>query len=299
MKKTVVCTVLALALLVMYNGTLQAQKKNSSSRSSISNDDGIKTFNVEGDPSDSTKNTIFLYKDGKKHVIKTENEKISELTIDDKKMPESSFGTYELIVKKIMMQLKVDRAQAEKDRAQAEIDRKQAEKDLEQAELDKIQAEKDMVNAEVDKKLAEEELIIAMKNKEEVLQVKRLMEQDKKQAEADYQQAVMDKKQAMRDKVQAEADAKQALLDKKQAEDDKATLESIIKDLVTAKVITSEKELTSLYLTKGVLIVNDQKQPDQLHEQFKGKYLKNKNRQINYSKGNGSSRFSSITVDDK
>lgn len=298
MKKTVVYTLLALSFLVIYNGTLQAQKKNSSTRSVIKNDEGIQTFHVEGDLADSTKNTIFLYKDGKKYVIKTENEKISELTIDDKKMPESSFGAYELVVKKVMTQLKVDRAQAEKDLVQAEIDRKQSEKDLEQAELDKIQAEKDMVNAEVDKKLAEEELIIAMKNREEVLEVKRLMEQEKKQADADYQQAIKDKKQAMRDKVQAETDAKQALLDKKQAEEDKATLESIVKDLVTAKVITNEKDLKSLYLTNGVLIVNDQKQPDNLQEQFKTRYLKKKNRQINYYSENGSTRFSSITVDD-
>lgn len=307
MKKTFFYAGLFVAMLIICNNNVHAQKKARQAQTSKTNDDnGIKTFHVEGDQLDSTKNSIFIYKDGKNYVIKTEKEKIIELSINGNKMPESAFGEYETIVKKIMMQLKQDRIQAEKDRIQAgkdrmqaEADRKLSEIDFDHAELDKIQAEKDMVRAEVDKQLAEEEAIQAMKMREEIVINKRLMEQDKKQAEADYQQAVMDKKQAVRDKLQAEVDAKQALLDKKQAEDDKAVLQSIIKDLVTAKVITNEKQLTSLYLTKGVLIVNDQKLPDQLHEQFKTKYLKGKNRQINYSSENGSSRFSSITTDEK
>jgi colicin import membrane protein len=300
MKKTIVYTALFAAMLVICNNNVYAQKKAKPAQTLKTNDDNdIKTFHVEGDPLDGTKNAIFIYKDGKNYVIKTEKEKIIALSIDGIKMPESAFSEYELTVKKIMAQLKQDRAQAEKDSIQAEKDMKLGEQDLVQAEQDKIQAEKDMVRAELDKQLAEEQEILAIKSKEEVVQNKRLMEQDKKQAAADYQQAVIDKKQAMRDKIQADADAKQALLDKKQSEDDKVTLQSIIKDLVAAKVITNEKELRSLYLTKGVLIVNDQKQSDQLHEQLKTQYLRSRNRQINYSRENGSSRFSSITVDDK
>jgi len=124
---------------------------------------------------------------GKIYQLSLSVGKVTGLSIDGKKIPESQWEAHRSEINLLKTQIKEDKLQAEKDQIQANADKAQADKDKVQAENDKIQGEKDKVQA----------------NK------------DKFQAEADKKQAFLDKKQAEKDRAQANLDKVQAEKDKK------------------------------------------------------------------------------------
>ncbi len=313
MKKYLLMAPAALLIMAITGTTAQAQTKTNSrsttyrTQSSIS---GSTFLNVESDSAGDPNKRITLFKNGEVYKIKVVNEKITELLIDEKKIAEEDYHKYQSLVKDILLQLKKDEEQAVKDRAQAELDRKQAERDREQAgrdreqavkdraqaELDreqagrdKLQAEKDRqqsvkdrAQAELDRQQADRDKLQAEKDRQQSIKDRAQAELDRKQADKDRLQADRDREQTGRDRIQADKDRAQAEIDRKQAEEDRKTLAALIDDLVKENVIKDKDELFILQLTEEGLIINNKKQPAELHQRIKAKYLKSPRSRFTY-----------------
>jgi colicin import membrane protein len=198
--------------------------------------------------------TVITYKDDKVYRFRMEDEKIIELSIDKHKIPADSFYLYEPIAKKILVQIRIDKIQAEKDQVQAEKDQMEASKDDQQAKLDAEEASKDAQQAKL----------------------------DAEQARKDAQQAKLDAEQAAGDETQAKRDMEQAKLDMAMAEKDRDALKSLIAELVKEKLLPDEKSLRQLMLNEYVFVVNGQRQPEELLNKFKAKYITRPGYNISY-----------------
>lgn len=293
----------ALLAILLSAGTAQAQVKktnrSSTSRTSSSNN-GNSYLNVESDSTNGeVTQRITMYKNGEVYKIKMVNDKAVEIIIDGKKIPQEDFSQYEPTIIKIRQQVKEDEEQAERDRAQAVLDRAQAEKDREQAVRDRAQAVKDREQANLDRQQAEKDRAQAVKDGEQAVKDRAQADKDKAQAELDRQQAGRDRQQADRDRQQAVKDREQAVrdraqaeIDRKQAEEDRKTLAAIIDDLIKADVVKSKSDVFVVQLSDESLIVNDKKQPAELHQQLKAKYLKKPGSRLIFSQRSNESRFS-------
>jgi colicin import membrane protein len=234
--------------LCVFSFTAQAQ--TGSQKNELS---GVTQMNIISDSETDGVKMISMQKDGQSYKIVLVNGKIDQLLIDGKKVPESEFSRYNSLVSSILEQIKRDQEQAEKDRARAEIDRKQAEKDRERAEQDRLQAQKDRDRAEQDRLQSQK---------------------DRERAEKDRENAQLDRVQAEKDRARAELDRKQAEIDRKKAEEDRKLLEALVDELITDKLLDSRHDDFEVELTNDALIVNENKQPESLHQKYKSKFLK-------------------------
>lgn len=277
---------------VVYITLSFAQKNSRVNRSSSTYSNSNNYLNVNENNSVNPTETLINYKNGaEKYTIKMTANKVTELSVDDKKIPADSFYLYNDIVNKIKEQIKKDKAQAEEDRKQADKDRAQAALDRQQAEKDRQHAERDREQAGKDRQQAEKDRV---KFKEEQGQAELYMKQaekDREQAEKDRQQALKDQAQAVEDRKQAELDRKQAEKDRKQAEEDRAIVKSLIEELVKEHIIPDEKSVTSLVLTDDEFTINGKKQPEKLHNTFKTKFLKKRGSGISYGYRSGYSIY--------
>lgn len=121
-----------------------------------------------------------FHKENIPYRVELQNDKITNLSVNNKEIPSSEWSKYSQIIEEVKEQIKRDHIQAEKDRKQAELDRIQAEKDRAQAARDREQAVKDRAQAE----------------------------KDRAQAEIDRKQAEKDREQAVKDRAQVEKDRK-------------------------------------------------------------------------------------------
>ena len=294
MKNNLFIVPIALLTILLSVNTVQAQVKKitrSSTTRTESSNNGSSYMNVEYDSANATEH-ITLYKNGEVYKIKVVSDKVTEIIIDDKKIPEADFSKYEPMIKKIREQIKEDQEQAIRDRAQAELDRKQAEKDRQQAERDRGQAEEDRKQADKDRAQADLDRKQAEKDRQQSVKDRAQAEQDKKQAERDRAQAELDRQQAVKDRAQAERDRAQAVIDRKQAEEDRKMLAGLIDDLIKENVVKSKDDLHVVQLSDESLIVNDKKQPDALHQQLKAKYLKKPGTRFTFTNHANKSGFS-------
>ncbi len=274
MKTNVMAASLAALAIALLSLNAQAQTKTNTSKGTKttqlnSNDKSFLT--IESDPNDDAVEHITTNRNGSLYKIELKNEKITDLTIDGKKIPEQEYSKYEPMVKKILDQVKRDREQADKDRARAEVDRQQADKDRHQADLDRAQADKDRERAEKDREQAELDMQKAAR--------------DREQAQQDRMRADEDRKQADHDRAQAE-------IDRKHAEEDRKLLEALTNDLISEKVISSKNDLRSLQFSSESLIVNGKQQTAELFQKLKAKYLKKPGVKINFSRDGNSRQFS-------
>lgn len=259
-----------LVTLVVYNILSFAQKDSLVNHSSSTYRSRNNYLRVNENPGE----TIINYKSGaEEYTIKMNADKVTDLYVDDKKIPADSFYLYNDVINKIKEQIRKDRAQAEEDRKQAEKDRAQATLDRQQAERDREQAGKDRQQAEKDR----------LKSKED----QRQAELDRKQAEKDREQAEKDRQQALKDQAQAVEDRKQAEKDRKQAEEDRVIIKSLIEELVKNHIIPDEKSVTSLVLTDDEFTINGKKQPEEVHSTYKAKFLKKPGYRISYRHRSG------------
>lgn len=293
MKNNLLNVQVALLAILLAATAAQAQVKkitrSSTTRTETSN--GNSYLNVEYDSADGIER-ITLYKNGEVYKIKVVSDKVTEIIIDDKKIPEADFSKYEPMIKKLREQIREDQAQAARDRAQAELDRKQAKKDREQAERDRAQAEEDRKQADKDRAQAELDRKQAEKDRQQTIKDRARAEQDKKQADKDRAQAELDRQQAVKDRAQAERDRAQAEIDRKHAEEDRKMLAALVDDLIKEDVVKSKEDLHVVQLSDESLIVNDKKQPAALHQQLKAKYLKTPGTRFTYTNHTNGTRFS-------
>lgn len=294
MKSKALTVKLIFLIIAISVTTAQAQTKTTtrSGTTRYQTSSGNTWMNVEADSANDPNKRITMYKNGEVYKIKVVNEKITEMQIDDKKIPEEDFPKYGSMVKEILVQLKKDEEQAEKDRAQAKLDREQAGRDREQAGRDRLQADKDREQAIHDREQADRDRQQAVKDRAQADKDKAQSELDRQQADRDRQQAVKDRQQAVRDREQAVKDRAQAEVDRKQAEEDRKLLAALIDDLISEKLITSRDDLYIVQLTDESLIVNDKKQPADLHQKFKAKYLKKAGTRFTFTNRPGRSGLS-------
>jgi hypothetical protein len=287
---------------VAYISLSFAQKDTRVKRSSTTNTSNNSYLNINENHSANPGETLINYRNGaERYTIKMTGEKITELYVDDKKIPADSFYLYNSIIEKIKEQVKkdkeqaeedrkqaekdraqamVDRQQAEKDRAQADLDRKQAEKDREQAMKDREQSLKDRARSDNDRGGAEASRKQAEKDREQAVK-------DRAQAELDREQAGKDREQAVKDRAQAELDRKQAEKDRKQAEEDRAMVKSLMDEIVKQNLVTSETAINSLVLSDEEFTINGKKQSEEVHKAYKAKYLKKSGYSISYGYRSG------------
>lgn len=291
--KNKIVTVKLVALAMAFAVTAAQAQTNPVPRTSTNRISNFR-MNVESDSAGDPNKHITLYRNGDVYRIKLVKEKITEMYIDDKKVPEEDFPKYSSLVKEILEQLKRDeeqaardREQAERDREQADRDRLQAEKDRQQAERDRLQAEKDREQAEHDRQQADRDRIQAEKDRHQAERDRIQADKDREQAENDRRQADRDRQQAERDRQQADKDRAQAEIDRKQAEEDRKLLAAFIDDLIKEKVVGSKNELFVVQLSDESLIVNDKKQPAELHQKFKTRYLKTPGSRFTFTNGPG------------
>ena len=243
--------------------------------------------NYDSQSKDAQGNTIeriHTFTNGKEYSFKLVNGKVSNLYIDDVKIPPEEYGKYTVEINKIKEQIRLDRIQAEKDRAQAKIDRAQADKDREQAERDRGQAEKDRQQAEKDRQEAVSSRGQAEKDRVQAEKDQVQAGKDREQAERDREQSVKDRAQAELDRAQAVKDRAQAEVDRKQAEEDRKLMAQMINDLINDKIIPDEESLHEVTLNADEMTVNGKKQPDEVFKKYKTRY--NRFANYNFSYGN-------------
>jgi len=290
--------------LVLQVTPIQAQQKNENKAEDVRTSPEIRSVKttISGETQINYRENDHWYK------IKMSGSKILEIYIDDKKVAEEDYSKYDATIKKILAQIEKDREQAEKDRQQAQLDREQARKDRQQATEDRRQAEKNREQADKDREQAERDREQARKDREQANSSRERSVKDKQQAQNDRErsetdrqradkdrlQAVEDRKQAEKDREQAGKDRQQAEVDRKRAEEDRKLMNAMIDEIVKEKVIDNEDALKSLRLDENELIVNDIKQPENLHNKFKAKYLKSGRSKISYKNSDG---FRGISID--
>lgn len=225
--------------------------------------EGISTYNV-------TRNN-------KQYEIVQRNGRTISLWVDDREIPESDYGKYQSEIDKILEEVKVQHARAEKQREEAEQMRKAAEgqrrlveKQREEAHVLRMEAEKQReeahqqrLEAEKQRQHAEQMRLSAGKGREEAEQMRVLAAKQRGEAEVMRKQADEMRKMAEEQRKAAE----------KQREEYVKIQEDIIDELTQAGLV-KDKETLSYRLSDEELIVNGSKQSAALHQKLKAKYLK-------------------------
>lgn len=159
--------------------------------------------------------------DGKTYRFNENEDKISELYINDVKIPEDQLASYQPEIDKLKVLMKEGRKQAEEGRRQAELGRKQAAEGRAEAERGRKQAEEGRRQAELGRKQAAEGRVEAERGRKQAEEGRRQAELGRKQAAEGRIQAEEGRKQAEEGRIQAELARKEAAEARAQAEEDR------------------------------------------------------------------------------
>ena len=232
---------------------------------------------------------------GKKYTMVTANNQVTELYVNDKKIPAEKMGDYKNVTNKILKEAKLDKEQSEKDMAEAAIEQEQAKKEMEESTIEMAQAKIEMEEAEkqmvIDKQQAEKDMaqskIEMEQSKEEMAQSKIEMAQSQKEMKQDMKKAKIEMEQSQKEMMQSKKEMEKSRIEmakaKKDMEQSKLLQEKIIGDFINEHIIKDKADLVSYKLSNEELIVNDVKQSDEIFKKFKDKYVKNKNWTIMYN----------------
>ena len=234
--------------------------------------EGISTYNV-------TRNN-------KQYEIVKRNGKIISLFIDNQEIAESDYARHQPEIDKIMEEIKVQHDLAEKQREQAEVQRKQAG-------IQRELAEKQREEAQEMRKMAEEQRREAEKMREAADGMRKQAEQMRLDAEKQRAHATEQRAQAEVQRHKAEEMRKVA---EKEREAYNKMQDEVIEELSNAGLVKDKDDL-SFKLGDDELIVNGVKQPADLHQKLKSKYLKTEGGKKSemYYNYNGRSGYSTRT----
>lgn len=192
--------------------------------------------------------TISTDNNGKTVEMSLQNDQLTALTIDGKKIPENDWKNYSELISTTMAKVKTDNASAKRDR--------------ERASQDRIQATRDRETALADRKSAAGDL---------------------QRAKEDRARATTDQARATRDRERATLDRVRATKDRERATEERKMISSLTADLVADHVIKNTERLYDLEITETGITVNNVKQPDALFKKYSNKYGSFTGRKFNYT----------------
>lgn len=198
------------------------------------------------------------------------NDKMTSLSIDSQKIPESEWPAHTEATTTIRMQIKLNEDQAKVNTKQAirnaeqvSVDEQQENRNEDQARLNEIQAKK---NAEQHERNDEQ----AKRNAE-------LAKRNEVQAKRNAEKEVRNKERENRNEEQAKVNAEQA------AENERF-IKELTEDLVLDKIITVQEGLREFNLSIVEMTVNGVKQSEAIFKKYQEKYSKQSSGGFNYSR---------------
>lgn len=249
----------------------------------------VYTDTIPATQSNSDNGKISTTLNGKKYTMITEDNQVSELYVNGKKIPAEKIKDYKNVTNKILRETKLDKEQSEKELAESAFEIEQSKKELEESKAEiaqsKIEMEQAKKEMEEDKEQAKKDIeqskLDIEQSKIEITQAKKEMDQAQKEMQRDMKQTKIEieqsQKQMMQAKKEMEQSRKQMQQSKMDMEQSQLLQEKIIGDFIREDIIKDKKELSSFKLNSEVLIVNGVKQPDVIYKRFKDKYVKGKN----------------------
>jgi hypothetical protein len=112
---------------------------------------------INNDSAGKLKETVHTFFEGKEYQFVKINGKLTDLYVDELRVPDTQFSQYAAVINRITKQIEIDNIQAGKDQAQAKLDQEQALKDQAQARTDQEQARKDQEQARIDQQQVAED----------------------------------------------------------------------------------------------------------------------------------------------
>lgn len=290
-KLPVKCMMLALVLA----SSAQAQtKKSDRSRGmgTYTYHTGDTVLRVEKQEDDPRTRHITWYKEDAVYKIKVVDDKIASVVVNGKELTREEWSTQEAAIQGLLDKIKRDEEQAARYREQAEVYRKEAEGYRKQAEGFRTEAAAHRVAAAQHRKEGEKVRAQAALHREQAEKIRVESAQYRveaakvrEQAEVHRKQAEVYRKEAEVHRQQADEHRKMAAVHRKEAEEHRKTMEALVDDLVKEKIIANREALNKVELTEEAFLVNDEKQSNALHQQFKAKYLKKPGAKLNFKVG--------------
>ena len=262
----------------------------------------FRAINIDGQGSTTDPQTVYVKdRKGKTYQYKKIDNKITEMYVDNQKVPEEKWADYNWLVREIDQQMEQDMAQAEADQKQAVLDMAQAQIEQEQAVIEQEQAVREQEQAVREQEQAVKEMAEDIQRaQQDAKEAAEMAAVDQQQAILDMQQAEIDQKQAMedmaRDKEQAERDmeqakrdleqakrdVEQAKIDMKNAAEDQKMMKNLMKEIISDQLAKDKKSVNSFRLTDKEFEVNGVIQSPAVFQKYKAKYLKTKDQSIYY-----------------
>lgn len=232
--------------------------------------------------------------EGKHYTVKRVDGQITELTVNGTVIPQDKYGDYSEVIgqldeaqrQHILKRKDIQKRKEDLFARQKEMQEKRREIAIEnRKEMDqKIELKKQMqiennLKREQNRKLFEQKKAVIIQNKKLY---------DQKKAETMQNERLYDQKKAQviqNEKLyhQRKAEVMQREKIFKPGRKSNDDISRIISDLNNRKLVSDEDNL-SFSLTNNELIVNGTKQPAEIHQQFKEKYIQNSGDRFNYSK---------------
>jgi hypothetical protein len=135
------------------------------------------------------------------------------------------------------------------------------------------------------KKLTDEDRSQPHENKDQA-------ETDRENAQNDREHSNAERNRAVLDRQKTEEQRRAVAIDRRKAETDRKMLDELFEDLIADKMIDRRQAIRSFTLNDEQLQLNGVKQPANIHEKYKMKYLNADHKAINYRSIDGTTQLS-------